>query len=94
MRHETCSDFFQTICYNFACPLQSTREPAAGEPLIPKKWQAEADKLAAQKDLQYQQRKAIWEDIKAVESLRKAAEQLAKEQPNQSRKKGNHELWA
>lgn len=32
------------------------------------------------------------EEIKAVESLRKAAEQLAKEQPDQSKKKENHEL--
>ena len=65
---------------------------AAGEPITPKKWQAEADKLAAQKDLQYQQMKAMREEIKAVESLRKAAEQLAKEQPDQSKKKENHEL--
>lgn len=65
---------------------------AAGEPITPKKWQAEADKLAAQKDLQYQQMKAMREEIKAVESLRKAAEQLAKEQPDQSKKKEDHEL--
>lgn len=45
----------------------------SGEPITPKKWQAEAEKLTAQKDLQYQQMKAIREEIKAVESLRKAA---------------------
>lgn len=65
---------------------------AAGEPIIPKKWRAEMNKLSAQKDLQYQQMKSMREEIKAVESLRKAAEQLAKEQPNQNRKKGNYEL--
>ncbi len=65
---------------------------AAGEPITPKKWQAETDKLAAQIDLQYQQMKAMREEIKAVENLRKAAEKLAKEQPDQSRKKEGYEL--
>lgn len=50
------------------------------------------DKLSAQKDLQYQQMKAMREEIKAVESLRKVAEKLEKEQPDQSRKKEDHEL--
>ncbi len=31
---------------------------AAGEPISPKKWQAETDKLTTQIDLQYQQMKA------------------------------------
>lgn len=65
---------------------------AAGEPITPKKWQAEMDKLSAQKDLQYQQMKAMREEIKALEGLRKAAEKLEKEQPDQKRKKGDHEL--
>lgn len=41
------------------------------------KWQAKAEKLTAQKDLQYQQMKAMRKEIKAVEGLRKAAEQLS-----------------
>lgn len=53
----------------------------------PEEWQAEMDKLSAQKDLQYQQMKAMREEIKAVESLRKVAEKLEKEQPDQSRKR-------
>ena len=62
----------------------------SGELITPKKWQAEAEKLTAQKELQYQQMKAMREEIKAVEGLRKAAEQLAKtEQPH---KKEEHEL--
>lgn len=65
---------------------------AAGESITPKKWQTETDKLAAQINLQYQQMKAMREEIKAVENLRKAAEKLAKEQPDQSRKKENYEL--
>lgn len=51
---------------------------ASGELITPKKWQAEAEKLTAQKDLQYQQMKAMREEIKAVEGLRKAAEQLSR----------------
>lgn len=62
----------------------------AGELITPKKWQAEAEKLSAQKDLQYQQMKAMREEIKAVESLRKAAEQLTKTE--QTHKKEDHEL--
>ncbi len=50
------------------------------------------DRLSAQKDLQYQQMKAMWEEIKAVENLRKVAEKLAKEQPDQNQKKEDHEL--
>ena len=50
------------------------------------------DKLSAQKGLQYQQMTAMREEIKAVESLRKVAEKLEKEQPDQSRKKEDHEL--
>lgn len=62
----------------------------SGELITPKKWQAEAEKLTAQKELQYQQMKAMREEIKAVEGLRKAAEQLAKTE--QTHKKEKHEL--
>lgn len=62
----------------------------SGEPITPKKWQAEAEKLTAQKELQYQQMKAMREEIKAVEGLRKAGEQLAKTE--QTHKKEEHEL--
>jgi len=65
---------------------------AVGEPITPKKWQAETSKLTAQIDLQYQQMKAMREEIKAGENLRKAAEKLAKEQPDQNRKKEGYEL--
>ena len=50
------------------------------------------DRLSAQKDLQYQQMKAMWEEIKAVENLRQVAEKLAKEQPDQNLKNEDHEL--
>ena len=61
---------------------------AAGEPITPKKWQAEMDKLSAQKDLQYQQMKAMREELKAVERLRKAADQLARQEQDKPRDRG------
>ena len=61
---------------------------AAGEPITPKKWQAEMDKLSAQKDLQYQQMKAMREELKAVERLRKAADQLARQERDKPRDRG------
>lgn len=65
---------------------------AAGETITPKKWRREVDTLTAKKDLQYQNMRAMREELRAVESLKKAAEQLAKEQPDQSRNKEDHEL--
>ena len=52
---------------------------ASGEDIVPKKWQAEIDRLTAQKDLDYQKMRAMRDDLKAVESLRKTAERLARE---------------
>ena len=49
----------------------------SGETITPKAWGAEVEKLTAQKDLDYQKMRAMRDDLKAVESLRKAAEQLA-----------------
>ena len=63
---------------------------AAGEPVTPKKWRREVDTLTAKKDLQYQDMRAMREELKAVERLKKTAEQLAKNEPN--RKKEEHEL--
>ena len=48
-----------------------------GEAITPKLWRAEADKLAARKEVQYQQMRSMRDQIKAVENLKKAAEQLA-----------------
>lgn len=55
---------------------------SSGEPITPKKWQAEVDKLTAQKDSQYRDMRAMREEIKSVERLRKAAEQLSKTEPS------------
>ena len=51
---------------------------ASGEIITPQKWRAEVERLTAHKDGLYLRMKAIREDIKAVEKIRKAADQLAK----------------
>ena len=57
----------------------------SGEKITPKAWKAEAAKLTAQKDFDYQKMRAMRDEIKAVESLRKAAERLAHEGLHQQR---------
>ena len=57
----------------------------SGEAITPKSWQAEVDRLTSQKDLDYQKMRAMRDDLKAVESLRKAAEQLARDGQNQQK---------
>ena len=63
--------------------LKSLKE--SGEKITPKAWQAEAVKLTMQKDADYQKMRAMRDEIKAVESLRKAAERLAREGQHQQR---------
>ena len=60
-------------------------KPAASWSHRRNKWQAEAEKLTTQKDLQYQQMKAMWEEIKAVKGLRKATGQLARSERTHKR---------
>ena len=57
----------------------------SGETITPKSWRAEVDRLTSQKDLDYQKMRAMRDEIKAVESLRKAAEQLARDGQNQQK---------
>lgn len=59
---------------NFLKDLKSS-----GEAIKPKAWRAEAAKLTAQKDMDYTQMRAMRDEIKAVESLRKTADRLARE---------------
>jgi outer membrane murein-binding lipoprotein Lpp len=64
---------------------------ASGAEITPKKWRAEAASLSVQKDEQYRKMRAMREDIKAVENIRKTADQLAP--PLKSRnKETEHEL--
>ena len=60
---------------------------ASGETSTPKAWRTEIDRLTKQKDWDYQKMRAMRDDLKAVESLRKTAERLASEGQNQHDKK-------
>ena len=57
----------------------------SGEKLTPKVWRAEAAKLTAQKDFDYQKMREMRDESKAVESLRKTADRLAREGQHQQR---------
>ena len=63
--------------------LKSLKE--SGEAITPKAWRAEAAKLTMQKDADYQKMRAIRDEVKAVENLRKAADRLAREGQHQHR---------
>ena len=58
---------------------------ASGESITPKAWRAEAAKLIAEKDADYLKMRDMREDIKAVETLKKTAERLAREGQTQRR---------
>ena len=64
--------------------LKSLKE--SGEAITPKAWRAEAAKLTAQKDMDYQKMRAMRDEIKTVENLRKAADRLAREEQHQQEK--------
>ena len=66
-----------------AAVLKSLKE--SGEAITPKAWRAEATKLSAQKDADYQKMRAMRDEIKGVENLRKAADRLAREGQNQQK---------
>ena len=53
--------------------------------ITPKAWRAEAQKLVIEKEADYLKMRAMREDIKAVETLKKTAERLAKEGQTQRR---------
>ena len=57
----------------------------SGEKITPKAWRAEAAKLTAQKDFDYQKMRDMRDEIKAVENLRKAADRLAHEGQHQQK---------
>ena len=58
---------------------------SSGEAITPKAWRAEAQRLTAEKEADYLQMRAMREDIKAVETLKKTAERLAREGQPQRR---------
>ena len=62
----------------------------SGEEITPKAWEREIAKLTAAKDVKYMDMKAMREELKAVERLKKAAYHLARTE--QSQKKEEPEL--
>lgn len=62
----------------------------SGEAITPKKWRSKAEYLTAHKDELYQKMKAMREDIKAVEKIRRTADTLAKSK--KSKEKEQHEI--
>lgn len=56
----------------------------SGEGITPKAWQREIDQLAAGKQTDTLVMKSMREDLKAVEQLRKTAEQLSRQERNKS----------
>ena len=60
----------------------------SGEKLTPKTWQREIDLLTAQKQVDTIDMKAMREELKAVERLRKAADQLARQERDKSHDRG------
>ena len=58
---------------------------ASGEAITPKAWRAEAQRLTAEKEADYLTMRSMQEDIKAVETLKKTADRLAKEGQTQHR---------
>ena len=60
----------------------------SGEGITPKAWQREIDQLAAGKQTDTLAMKAMREDLKAVERLRKTAEQLSRQERDKSHDRG------
>ena len=60
----------------------------SGEKLTPKEWQREINLLTAQKQVDTIDMKAMREELKAVERLRKAADQLARQGQDKSHDRG------
>ena len=58
---------------------------ASGEAITPKAWRTEAQRLTAEKDADYLKMRSMREGIKAVETLKKTAERLAREGQTQRR---------
>ena len=61
---------------------------ASGEEIAPKAWRREIDLLTAQKQVDTIDMKAMREELKAVERLRKAADQLARQKRDKPRDRG------
>ena len=57
----------------------------SGEPITPKRWKAETERLTAKKDGMYKQMKKMRDEIAVVENLKRTAEQLDKTDQTKNR---------
>ncbi len=73
----------ELILYDAAGPV-SERTERHGEAITPKAWQLGNDQLAAGKQTDTLAMKSMREDLKAVERLRKTAEQLSRQERDKS----------
>ena len=60
----------------------------SGEAITPKEWRREIDLLTAQKQVDSLDMKAMREELKAVERLRKTAEQMSRQERDKSHDRG------
>ena len=60
----------------------------SGEEITPKAWEREISKLTAAKDVKYMDMRAMREELKAVERLKKAADRLARQEQEQTKDRG------
>src|SRR5699024_2720130 len=60
----------------------------SGEEITRKAWEREIDKLIATKDVKYMDMRAMREELKAVERLKKAADRLARQEQEQTKDRG------
>ena len=63
----------------------------SGEEITPKAWEREISKLTAVKNVKYMDMKAMREELKAVERLKKAADHLARTEQSRRRRNPNYD---
>ena len=79
--HEKRQETIRKNEQEFAQRRQELKElKDSGEAITPKAWQLEIDQLAAGKQADTLAMKSMREDLKAVERLRKTAEQLSRQE--------------
>ena len=78
---------FRSILYDAAARYLKELKDSCEE-ITPKAWQREIDQLTAGKQTDTLAMKSMREDLKAVERLRKTAEQLSRQERDKSHDRG------
>ena len=76
----------ELILFDTAAKYLDELKPS-GETITPQKWRAEVERLTAHKDGLHLRMKAMREEIKAVEKIRRTADQLAKMETHQNQER-------